>query len=172
MKLWPWLQAWKRQKAHTELQATGTQINLMELLLTFRPQCLSSRLQNLMSHTGGDPDWGSPRMGCWGRHSGLRGRKGRKLHNYELHDLYCSLSIIRVINWTYSERNSVYRVTVRKPGGKRRHGRTRCGWKIILKYILNKSAWKVCTSFIWPTIRTWACSCEYGDRNLSFPFFA
>lgn len=40
---------------------------------------------------------------------------------------------------TYSERKSAYRVTVGKPGGKRRLGRTKCRWRIILKYVLKKS---------------------------------
>lgn len=41
---------------------------------------------------------------------------------------------------TYSERSSVYRVTVGKPGGKRRLERTKRRWGIIIKYVLKKSA--------------------------------
>jgi hypothetical protein len=57
----------------------------------------------------------------------------RKLRNEELHDLYCSPTIVRVITsirmrWVghvarMGERRGVYRVLVGKPEGKRPFGR-------------------------------------------------
>jgi hypothetical protein len=57
----------------------------------------------------------------------------RKLHNEELHDLYCSASIIRIIKsrrmrWAghvagMGEKRNVYRLLVGKPEGKRPLGR-------------------------------------------------
>jgi hypothetical protein len=65
-------------------------------------------------------------MGGWG-----------KLHNEELHDLYSSPSIIRIIKsrrmrWTghvarMGEKRNVYRLLEGKPEGKRPLGRPRCG---------------------------------------------
>jgi hypothetical protein len=62
----------------------------------------------------------------------------RKLHIEELHDLYSSPSIIRIIKsrrtrWAghvarMAEKKNVYRLLVRKPGGKRQLGRTRRRW--------------------------------------------
>jgi hypothetical protein len=62
----------------------------------------------------------------------------RKLHNEELHDLYSSPSIIRIIKsrrvrWAghvarMGEKRNVYRLLVRKPEGKRPLGRSRRGW--------------------------------------------
>jgi hypothetical protein len=68
------------------------------------------------------------------------GMKGgwRKLHNEELHNLYSSSSIIRIIKsrrmWLaghvarMGEKRSVYRLMVGKPEGKRPLGRQRCRW--------------------------------------------
>jgi hypothetical protein len=62
----------------------------------------------------------------------------RKLHNEELHNLYSSSSIIRIIKsrrmrWAghvarMGEKRNVYRLLVGKPVGKRPPGRTRCRW--------------------------------------------
>jgi hypothetical protein len=62
----------------------------------------------------------------------------RKLHNEELHNLYSSPSIIRIIKsrrmrWAghvaqMGEKRNVSRVLVGKPEGKRPLGRPRCGW--------------------------------------------
>jgi hypothetical protein len=59
----------------------------------------------------------------------------RKLHNEELHDLYSSPSIIRIIKsrrmrWTghvarMGEKRNAYRLLVGKPGGRRPLGRPR-----------------------------------------------
>ena len=63
----------------------------------------------------------------------------RKLHNEELHDLYCSPNIFRVIisrrvRWAghvarVGERRGVYMVLVAKPEGKRPLGRPRRRWE-------------------------------------------
>jgi hypothetical protein len=62
----------------------------------------------------------------------------RKLHNDELHSLYSSLNIVRVIKsrrrrWAghvarMGEGRGVYRVLVWRPEGKRPLGRPRCRW--------------------------------------------
>jgi hypothetical protein len=62
----------------------------------------------------------------------------RKLHNEELHNLYSSPSIIRIIKsksmrWAghvarMEEKRNVCRLLVRKPEGKRSLGRPRCRW--------------------------------------------
>jgi hypothetical protein len=62
----------------------------------------------------------------------------RKLHSEELHNLYCSPSIIRIIKprrmgWAghvarMGEERNVYRLLVRKPEGKRPLGRPRRRW--------------------------------------------
>jgi hypothetical protein len=62
----------------------------------------------------------------------------RKLHNEELHNLYTSPSIIRVIKsrrmtWAghvvrMGEKRNVYRLLIRKPEGKRPLGRPRRRW--------------------------------------------
>jgi hypothetical protein len=60
----------------------------------------------------------------------------RKLHNKELHDLYSSPSVIRIIKWRrmrwaghvarMGEKRNAYRLLVGKPEGKRPLGRPRC----------------------------------------------
>jgi hypothetical protein len=61
----------------------------------------------------------------------------RKLHNEELHNLYGSQSIIRIIKtrrWAghvagMGEKRDTYRILVRKPEGKRPLGRRRRMWE-------------------------------------------
>jgi hypothetical protein len=63
---------------------------------------------------------------------------GRKLHNDELHNLYSSPSIIKIIKWRrmmwaghvarMGEKRNVYRLLVGKPEGKRPLGRPRRRW--------------------------------------------
>jgi hypothetical protein len=61
----------------------------------------------------------------------------RKLHNEELHNLYSSLSLIRMIKsrrmrWAghaaYRGKRNAYRILVGKPEGKRPLGRPRRRW--------------------------------------------
>jgi hypothetical protein len=62
----------------------------------------------------------------------------RKLHNEELHDLYSSPSIIRIIKarrmrWAVhvaptGEKRNAYRLIAVKPEGSRPLGRPRCRW--------------------------------------------
>jgi hypothetical protein len=67
----------------------------------------------------------------------------RKLHNNELHSLYSSLNIVRVIKsrrmgWTrhvtsMGEGRGIYRVLVGRPEGKRPLGRSRRRWEDNIK---------------------------------------
>jgi hypothetical protein len=67
----------------------------------------------------------------------------RKLHNDELHSLYSSLNIVRVIKsrkmrWArhvdrMGEGRGVYRVLVGRSEGKRPLGRPRCRWEDSIK---------------------------------------
>jgi hypothetical protein len=71
----------------------------------------------------------------------------RKLHNGELHNLYCSPSIIRMmksrrVRWAghvarMEEKRNAYRVLVGKPEEKRPLGRPRRG-RITLKWVLER----------------------------------
>jgi hypothetical protein len=75
----------------------------------------------------------------------------RKLHNKELHDLYSSPSIIRIIKsrrmrWAghvarMGEKRNTYRLLVGKTEGKRPLGRPRCRWVVILGWILERWDW-------------------------------
>jgi len=71
-----------------------------------------------------------------------------KLHNEEPNYFYPSPNIFRVIKsrrmrWSghvtrIGERRGLYRVLLGKPEGKKRHGRPRHRWKIILRWIFMK----------------------------------
>jgi hypothetical protein len=66
----------------------------------------------------------------------------RKLHNEELHNLYSSPNIMRMIKMgracsTNGETRNAYRILVRKPEGKRPLGRARRSGLTILKWILE-----------------------------------
>jgi hypothetical protein len=73
----------------------------------------------------------------------------RKLHNDELHDLYSSQKIVRVIKsgrmrWAghvarMREGRGVYRVLVERPGGKRPLGRPRRRWEDNIKLDLRET---------------------------------
>jgi hypothetical protein len=75
----------------------------------------------------------------------------RKLHNKELHDLYSSPSIIRIIKWRrmslaghvarMREKRNAYRLFVGKPEGKRPLGRPRRGWVDNIRMDLGEVGW-------------------------------
>jgi hypothetical protein len=76
----------------------------------------------------------------------------RKLHNEELHNLYSSPSIIRMIKsrrmtWAghvarMGEKRNAYRILVGKPEGKRPLGRPRCRWVDNIKMDLTEIGWE------------------------------
>jgi uncharacterized membrane protein YciS (DUF1049 family) len=75
----------------------------------------------------------------------------RKLHNEELHNLYCSPSIIiimksRRMRWaghvaSMEKKRDAYRILVGKPEGKRRLGRPRHRWEDNSKMDLREIGW-------------------------------
>jgi hypothetical protein len=75
----------------------------------------------------------------------------RKIHNEELHNLYSSPSIIRVIKSRrmrlaghaarMGERTNAYRILVGKPEGKRPLGRPRSRWVDNIKMDLREVGW-------------------------------
>jgi hypothetical protein len=75
----------------------------------------------------------------------------RKLHNKELHDLYSSQSIIRIIKsrtmrWAghvtrMGEKRNAYRLLVGKPKGKRPLGRPRRRWMDNIRMDLGEVGW-------------------------------
>jgi hypothetical protein len=77
----------------------------------------------------------------------------RKLHNEELHNLYSSPSIIRMIKsmrmgWTghvarIREKRDVYRIFMGKPEGKRPLGRPRRRWVNNIEKGLREIGWNV-----------------------------
>jgi hypothetical protein len=93
----------------------------------------------------------------------------KKLHNDELHSLYSSPNIVRVIKsrrmrWAghvarMGEERGVYRVLVGRPEGKRPLGRPRCRWedniKIDLREIrIDGANW---IQLAQDTVQWWAC---------------
>jgi hypothetical protein len=74
----------------------------------------------------------------------------RKLHNGELHNLYSSPNIIRLIKWRMKwaghvtrmrEKRNAYRILVGKPEGKRPLRRPRSRWEGNIKMDLRKLGW-------------------------------
>jgi hypothetical protein len=75
----------------------------------------------------------------------------RKLHNEELHNLYSSPSIIRMIKsrrmrWAghvarMGKKRNAYRILVGHPEGKRPLGRLRCRWVDNIKMYLRVIGW-------------------------------
>jgi hypothetical protein len=75
----------------------------------------------------------------------------RKLHNEELHNLYCSPSIIRIIKsrrmkWAghvarMGEKGIAYRILLGKAEGKRPLGRPRRRWEDNIKIDLREIGW-------------------------------
>jgi hypothetical protein len=76
----------------------------------------------------------------------------RKLHNEELHGLYCSLSVIRMIKWRrmrwvgnmahMGEKRNVCRIFVMEPEGKRSLERPRHGWENNIKMDIKEIGWE------------------------------
>jgi hypothetical protein len=90
---------------------------------------------------------------------GGRGRSWRQLHNEELHNIYASPNIIKVIKtrrmrwaghaaWMGEIRNA-YKILFRKPAWKRPFRRPRHKWEDNLECILQKQSGEVWTGFIW-----------------------
>jgi hypothetical protein len=75
----------------------------------------------------------------------------RKLHNEELHNLYCSPSIIRMIKsrrmrWVghvarMGEKRTAYRILVGRPEGKTPLGRHRPRWEDNIEMDLREIGW-------------------------------
>jgi hypothetical protein len=75
----------------------------------------------------------------------------RKLHNEELHDLYSSPSVIRIMKarrmrWAgqvarMGEMRNAYRLLVGKPEGRRPLGRPRCWWLDNIRMDLVEVGW-------------------------------
>jgi hypothetical protein len=87
-----------------------------------------------------DVPWRNEVIGGW-----------RKLHNDELHNLYYSPSIIRIIKtrrmrWTghvarMGEKRNSYRILVGKPKGKGPLGRPRRRWEDTIRMGLREIGW-------------------------------
>jgi hypothetical protein len=91
-------------------------------------------------------------------------REWRKLHNEELHDLYSSPGIIRIIKarrirWAgyvarkRAKRNA-YRLLVRKPEGRRPLGKPRRRWLDNIRMELVEVGWVMWTGLVWLRIGT------------------
>jgi hypothetical protein len=67
----------------------------------------------------------------------------RKLHNEELHNLYCSSSIMRWAGHVarMGEKRNAYRILVGEPEGKRPLGRPRCRWEDNARMDLREIGW-------------------------------
>jgi hypothetical protein len=88
----------------------------------------------------------------------------RKLHNEELHGLYSSSSIVRVIKarrmrWAghvecMGEVRGAYNILVGKPEGRRPLGRPRCRWEDNIKMDLGEIGLEMWIGFIWLRIGT------------------
>jgi hypothetical protein len=95
----------------------------------------------------------------------------RKLHNEELHDLYSSPSIIRIIKsrrmrWAghvarMREKRKAYRLMVGKPEGKRPLGRPRRRWMDNIRMDLVKVGWGDVNWICLPQDSV-LCSYEFG----------
>jgi hypothetical protein len=91
-------------------------------------------------------------------------RGWRKLHNEDLHSLYSSPSIIRMIEsrrvrWAGNEarmgkKRNAYRILGGKPDGKRPLGRPRRRWVDNIKIDLREIGWDGMIGLIWLRIGT------------------
>jgi hypothetical protein len=89
----------------------------------------------------------------------------RNLHNEELHDLYSSSSIIRIMKarmmrWAGhvarmgEEKKNAYRLLVGKPEGRRPLGRQRCRWLDNISMDPAEVGWVMWTGLVWLRIGT------------------
>jgi hypothetical protein len=88
----------------------------------------------------------------------------RKLHNKELHDLYSSPSIIRIIKsrrmgWArrvarMGYNRNAYRLVVGKPEGKSPLGRPKRRWMNNIRMDLGEVGWGDVDWIVWLTIET------------------
>jgi hypothetical protein len=70
----------------------------------------------------------------------------RKIHNEELHNLYSSPSVIRMMRWVehvarIGEKRTAYRILVGKPEGKNHWEDRDVGGWTVLKWILDRMGW-------------------------------
>jgi hypothetical protein len=96
------------------------------------------------------------------------------LHNDELHSLYSSPNIVRVIKsrrlrWAglvarMGEERSVYRVLVGRPEGKRPLRRPTRRWEDNIKLDLREIGIDGRTGFGWPRIGSSGGLCEHGNE--------
>jgi hypothetical protein len=103
----------------------------------------------------------------------------RKLHNEELHNLYSSPSITRIIKsrrmrWAghvarMGEKRKMYRLLVGKPGEKRTLGRPRRRYWITLKCILERYNGLVWTGLVWLRIGRRGCAPVNSVTNFLVP---
>jgi hypothetical protein len=92
---------------------------------------------------------------------------GRQLHNVELHNLYSSPSIIRIIKSTrmgwaghvarVGEKRNVYNLFVEKPEGKRPLRRPRRRWFNLVEMVWGGVGW---TGLVWQV----GSSCKLGNE--------
>jgi hypothetical protein len=100
------------------------------------------------------------------------------LHNDELHSLYFSPNIVRVIKsrrmrWVghvarMGEGRGVYRVLVGRPEGERPLGRPRRRWEDNIKWTLGRQGSMGQTGFSWLRIGSNGGLFEYGNEPTGF----
>jgi hypothetical protein len=83
----------------------------------------------------------------------------RKLHNEELHNLYSSTNMIRIIKSRrmkcaghvacMRELRNTYKILVGEPEGKRPLGRPMHRWEDNIKIGLREKGWRMWIGFIW-----------------------
>ena len=83
---------------------------------------------------------------------GMRMGGWRRLHNEELHSLYRSPNVVRVIKsrrlrWAghvarTKEGRSAFKILTGKPTGKRHLGRPRCRWEDIIGLAQDRDYWR------------------------------
>jgi hypothetical protein len=106
----------------------------------------------------------------------------RKLHNEELHNLYSSPNIIKIIKsrrmrWAghvtrIGEKRNVYRLLVGKPEGKRPVGRPRCRWIDNIKMDLLETGLSVVDWIRLPQDRYRWRALVNSVMNLRVPYIA